>query len=125
MREEERRLWKAVRHLQAKEKLEIEKTQYMLRNVMDMLEHRERSADEIYRMLDLFRVWTEARDARCTLKRAYELRELIERQLSVIEKIDRARSDVFSGREAALSSLQAVAENGRPAYGSSAFKNEI
>ena len=73
MRQEEYDLLKAAVRAVAKQELEIEKAQYMLASAQHMLQYEKEEHPELYEMLDLFRIWTEIRDARRQLEDAQKL----------------------------------------------------
>ena len=73
MKQEENDLLKAALRAGAKQELEMEKAQYMLSSAQHMLQHEKEEHPELYAMLDLFRIWTEIRDARKQLEDAQKL----------------------------------------------------
>ena len=77
MKQEEYDLLKAAVRSGAKQELELEKVQYMLSGAQHMLKRAEEENPELYVLLDLFRIWTEIRDARKQLEDAQMLSERV------------------------------------------------
>ena len=112
MRQEEYDLLRAARRAGAKMELELEKVQYMLSGAQHMLQHIKEADPELYAMLDIFRIWTEIRDARKQLESAQELTGRIVNYLNYRKRYDRQEPEEYPSFSYTPEYRRKVAETG-------------